>query len=184
MAREAIVMFRCDGCGKTGGSEPYPEDSVINPRFRSEWIPEGWVELRTRGNKGGDVLNMHLCVDCDVIASGMLSGLASALKPVEDSGIQDLLNWQGQTGIQDLLNRQPRSDTGSDEARSKESATEDTSARNKDHEDLVSRREAQGLPDMSFDLTREEHETAKKLRILNEKRKEYPPPSNEPEKEV
>lgn len=82
MSKLAVVMFRCDGCKKTGEPEPYPEDSRIALRFRKERIPEGWGEMRILGNRGDDFLNAHYCGECLIEVERLLGGMALNAKDI------------------------------------------------------------------------------------------------------
>lgn len=95
MAKIAVVMYRCDGCGTTGEPEPYPEHSRTPVRLRKELLPEDWVELRAIGNKmvgGSDILYLQFCPKCTVEASRLLTGMCLANDGVEAQSFKNVIN--------------------------------------------------------------------------------------------
>jgi hypothetical protein len=89
MAKMALVMYRCDGCGITGEPEPYPEHSKIPLRMRKELLPEGWMELRGMGNKmtaDSEYIQLQFCPKCTKEASRLLMGMS-----LDDKGIDPII---------------------------------------------------------------------------------------------
>jgi hypothetical protein len=100
MAKIAVVMYRCDGCGITGDPEPYPEHSRLPHRLRKELLPEDWFELRGAGNKmgdGSDTLFLQLCPKCKTEAKRLLMGMALGADGVDEEGVRPLFETDDTT---------------------------------------------------------------------------------------